>query len=538
MLVLRCTRLACLICAVLMASRANADPCSDLVSNPALAALPNTTIAAAATVPAGTFVPPDGSAAQTNLPSFCRLTATLAPSAVSNIKVEVWMPVSGWNGRLQGVGGGGLAGIIVYSALAPAIRAGYASVSTDTGHVSSDTTWLSSVDKEMDYGFRGIHGMTVTAKAAITQFYGVPAGRSYFNGCSTGGGQAFGEVQSFPADYDGVLAGAPQDMPTHLRAAEIYEYQVGSNDPKSMLPSATLSLITKGVLAQCGSPAEVADGFLMNPQACNFNPKSLVCRPGQDPATCITAQQALTVYQVYRGAFNPRTGYQVWPGLVRGSEGLPGTSWISSGLNGPPFATASPFYRLGVFEDPNFDLRRMNMDGDVQLADTKFPFINHIDPNIDAFTRGRNGKLLIYHGWADPLISPQNTINYFGSVVAGVNARYHGNADFNAALQETQQWVRLFMVPGMGHCSGGPGPDQFDALTPLVQWVEQGVAPSSIVASHVTSGVTTYTRPLCAYPQLAQYKGSGDRNDAANWSCVDGPGQYDFGFYDRGMNIY
>jgi feruloyl esterase len=526
---------------MVMASRASADPCSDLLTNPVLAALPDTTITSAATVPAGTFVPPDGSAPQMNLPSFCRVTATLAPSAVSNIKLEVWMPISGWNGRLQGVGGGGLAGVIVYSALAPAIRAGYASVSTDTGHVSSDTTWLSSVDKEMDYGFRGIHGMTITAKAAIAQFYGTPAARSYFNGCSTGGGQGFGEVQLYPDDYDGAVTGAPQDFPTHLRAAEIYEYQVGSNDPTGMLPNATLSLVTKGVLAQCGSSDEISDGFLNNPQACTFNPKSIVCRPAQDPTTCITIRQALTVWQIYQGPRNPRTGYSVWPGLVRGSEqpGGPGlTGWAAAGINGPPFATASPFYRLGVFQNPNFDLRRMNMDSDVQLADTTFPFINHIDPNIDAFTRGRNSKLLIYHGWADPLISPQNTINYFGSIVAGVNARYYGNANFSAALQDTQQWVRLFMVPGMGHCSGGPGPDQFDVLNPLVQWVEQGVAPSSIIASHVTNGMTTYTRPLCAYPQVAQYSGSGDRTNAANWSCVDSSGVYDFDFYSRGMDIY
>ena len=449
------------------------------------------------------------------------------------------MPTSSWNARLQGVGGGGLAGVISYSALAPAIRAGYASVSTDTGHVSSDTTWLSDVDKEMDYGFRAIHGMTVTAKAAITAFYGTPVAKSYFNGCSTGGGQAFGEVQSYPEDYDGVLAGAPQDMPTHLRAAEIYEYQVGSNDPGSNLPSAALSLITRTMLAQCGGSDATSDGFLANPQACTVSPKVVpLCAAGQDPSTCLTAKQMLTASRIYRGTYNPRTGYQVWPGLVRGSEGPTGTSWISAGINGPPFATASPFYRLGVEENANFDLRTMSMDADVQLADTKFPFINHIDTNIDTFIRARPGKLLLYHGWADPLISPQNTINYFGSVLQGVNERYHGNANFNAALQDVEQSVRLFMVPGMGHCSGGPGPDQFDALTPLVQWVEQGTAPTSINASHVTAGTTTYTRPLCPYPQVAQYTGIGDRKSSSNWACTDSPGVYDFDFYSRGMNIY
>jgi feruloyl esterase len=451
------------------------------------------------------------------------------------------MPSTGWNGRLQGVGGGGLAGVIVYSALAPAIRTGYASVSTDTGHVSSDQTWLSSVEKEMDYGFRGIHGMTVTVKAAVAQFYGTLPTRSYFNGCSTGGGQALGEAQLFPEDYDGILAGAPQDFPSHLRAAEIYEYQVGSNEAAGSLPNAMLSIVMNAALAQCGGADALGDGFLNNPQACKFNSKQVVCQAGQDPATCLSARQVLTLQRIYAGPQNPRTGFRVWPGLAPGSEQPvgPGTvGWQAAGINGPPFATASPFFRLGVFENASFDLRLMNMDTDVQLADTKFPFLNHIDTNLDPFVRGRGGKLLMYHGWADPLIAPQNTINYFGSVVAGVNARYHANSDFQGALQDMSQSVRLFMVPGMGHCSGGPGPDQFDALNPLVQWVEQGQVPTRIVASHVAAGTTTFTRPLCAYPQIAQYSGSGDRSAAETWSCVDAPGIYDLDFYSRGMDIY
>jgi feruloyl esterase len=529
-----------LLCLVGLAvgAQARADTCSDLLGKAPLLTLPDTVLTSAATVSTGSFVAPDGSGTQVNLPSFCRVTATLKPSSASDVKVEVWLPTANWNQRLQGVGGGGLAGVISYSALAPAIRSGYVSVSTDTGHVSSDTTWLSSIEKEKDYGGRAIHGMTVTAKAVIEQFYQAPLSKSYFNGCSTGGGQAFGELQEAPDDYDGILAGAPQNFPTRLRAAEIYEYQAGSNDPKSLLPADKLTLLTKTVLAQCGAADAVADGFLANPQTCTFNPKVLTCRPGQDAATCLTPNQVLAAYQIYRGPVNPRTGFQVWPGLSPGSEGpagLPG--WTSAGISGPPFSTASPFYRLGVFENPAFDLRRMTMDGDVQAADFKFPFINHINTNLDPFTQ-HAGKLIFYHGWADPLIAPQNTINFLGSVVAGVNTRAFGGANFDAAYQTVSQSARLFLVPGMGHCSGGPGPDQFDGLGALVKWVENGQAPDSMVASHVTGGNTTYTRPLCPYPQVATYAGVGDRTAAANWTCMPSPAVYDFGFYTRGYNIY
>ena len=519
------------------AAPAAVDSCSSLISNASLRSLPNTRIISAAVV-SGAFTPANGAPTIHDLPSFCRVTATLAPSAVSDVKIEVWMPAEGWNGKLQGVGNGGLAGTISYSALAPAIKNGYASVSTDTGHVVTDTTWLPVEDKEKDYGYRAIHGMTVTAKAILQQFYGRAAKRSYFNGCSTGGGQGFGEAQLYPEDFDGIVAGAPQDFPTHLRAAVISDFQAAGNDSASNLPKNTLSLITTAVLSQCGGKDALADGFLSeDPRTCRFDPRQLLCKEGQDRATCLTAPQVTAVNKIYGGAIDPRTKEQVWPGLMPGSEEPvgPGTvGWQVAGINGPtPFVAAAQFYSLGVFQNPNFDFHTMDIGSAVKLAEKKFPFLNHTSADIDAFLR-RSGKLLMYHGWDDPLISPLNTIDYYGSLVEAIGRKRHLGRD--AALGEAQKSVLLFMVPGMGHCSGGPGPDAFDAIGTLDQWVDQGVAPDRIIASHLTGGVPAFSRPLCPFPQEARYTGSGDRTNANNWVCAARPFTFDPTFYKARSN--
>ena len=220
------------------ATPAMADTCSDLMSNASLKALPNTTITSSATV-SGTFTPPNGAKPIEGLPSFCRVAVTLKPSPVSDIKVEVWMPTTGWNGKFQGVGNGGLGGIISYTnlpnyldraALEDGVKARYATASTDTGHVNDDRTWLSNEEKERDYGYRAIHEMTVTGKAVVQAFYGRAAARSYFNGCSTGGGQALGEAQLYPGDYDGILAGDSQNKLTHTRASDIWANQAVTNE--------------------------------------------------------------------------------------------------------------------------------------------------------------------------------------------------------------------------------------------------------------------------------------------------------------------
>jgi feruloyl esterase len=511
------------------ATPAAVDSCSNLIGNGSLQSLPNTTITSATTV-SGTFTPPGGGPIQ-GLPSFCRVAATLKPSPVSNVKIEVWLPTGGWNQKLQAVGNGGLAGTISYAALAIAIKGGFASVSTDTGHIASDITWLPDEEKEKDYGYRAIHGMTVFAKTVAQQFYGSAVKRSYFNGCSTGGGQGFGEVQLYPEDYDGVLAGAPQNYATRLRAAGIWEFQVASNDPASKLAKATLSLVTAAVLRECGGRWSV-DGFLGDPQACRFDPKELICKWDQDPAACLTVAQVSAVQKIYAGAVNPKTKKQIWPGLLPGSEAPAGTGavgWEAAAFTGQtPFAPPAQFYSMGVFENPKLDFHTVDIDSAIQSAERKFPFINHTSTEIDAFTK-RGGKLLMYHGWADPNISPLNTINYYGSLVKATQSK--SLLDNAGAQKETQKSVLLFMVPGMGHCSGGPGPDTFDGIGVLDEWVDHGVAPDKIIASHLTNGVPTMSRPLCPYPQQARYTGSGDRTNASNWACTDGPFIFDPSFY-------
>src|SRR5436190_4762366 len=307
---------------LLTAASAAADTCSDLAANPSLAALRNTTITSAATV-SDTFTPPDGGKPIEGLPSFCRVTATLKPSAASDIKIEIWMPTNNWNGKFQGVGNGGLGGTISYTnlpnyldhaSLADAVIAGYAGASTDTGHVSSDRTWLADEEKEKDYGYRSIHEMTVTAKAVIQTFYNRVARRSYFNGCSTGGGQALGEAQLYPGDYDGILAGDSQNILTHSRASDIWAFQSVNDENK--LSASVLSLVKTTVLKQCGGEdGSLEDGFLSrNPRQCRFSPEQLACKEGQDPATCLTAPQARLMMKLSKG-YVSRTNQGIMAGL-------------------------------------------------------------------------------------------------------------------------------------------------------------------------------------------------------------------------------
>ncbi|MBZ5644633.1 MAG: tannase/feruloyl esterase family alpha/beta hydrolase [Acidobacteriia bacterium] len=514
------------------AAPAPADSCTLLANSIELRSLPNTTMTSAETV-SGDFTPPGGGAAIRGLPSFCRVAVTLKPTPVSDIKIEVWMPAQNWNQKMQGVGNGGLAGTISYGALASAVAKGYAAVSTDTGHVVSDDSWLPVIEREKDYGYRAIHEMTVTAKAIVEKFYGKAARRSYFNGCSTGGGQGFGEAQLYPADYDGIVAGAPQIFPTRLRAAHIWNFQAASNDPASNLPKQTLTLVTAAVLKQCGGDHGVADGFLSeDPRACGFVPAQLLCKAGQDTGTCLSAAQVAAVVKIYGGLADPRSKRTLWPGLAKGSEGPAGAGamgWQAFGVGGPrPFVAAEKFYSLAVLENPQTDFQTIDAAGIIDLAEKKFPFLRHTSTDLSGFT-ARGGKLLIYHGWADPGISSLNTIDYYGALVEATRKEKH--MSFPAALEQAQQSARLFMVPGMGHCSGGPGPDNFDAVGALDQWVEQGAAPEKIVASHQSNGAVEFSRPLCPFPQEARYTGSGDRRDASNWACVARQFTFDASFY-------
>jgi feruloyl esterase len=511
------------------------DICSKLMHDSSLHVLPNTTITSAKTL-SGKFTTPDGGELIDDLPSFCRVSATIKPSPASDIKIEVWMPITGWNGKLEGLGNNGLGGSISYrnlpnhldhAGLVDAVKSGYAGVSTDTGHDANDRTWLANEEKERDYGYRAIHGMTLAAKAIIHSYYGRPAKHSYFNGCSTGGGQALGEAQLYPEDYDGILAGDPENILTHKRATDIWLLQAVDSNPAGRLSKGALSLVTKTVLKLCGAGTGAPeDGFLSNdPRECFFGPELLRCKEGQDSATCLTSPQIKLLMKMYEGYIITSTNQRVMPGLVQGSEAPDGPGAVGWAFGREFLFTGEPsaltgavqFYGFGVFQGPNVDIRKIDIDSAVGIADKTFGFINHVSTNLDAFTQ-RGGKLLMYHGWDDGTLSPLNSINYYSSIVEAMKDKRH--LSINDAVNEESKSARLFLVPGMGQCGGGPGPDEFDPLSALDNWVENGATPEKIIASHRTNGATTFSRPLCPYPQEAQYLGSGDRTRAGSWACV------------------
>lgn len=472
--------------------------------------LPHTTITTAAVVPAGSFTPP-GAQGLANLPAFCRVAGSIKPSSDSDIQFEVWMPSTGWNGKFQGVGNGGFAGSIAYGQMAEALRLGYATASTDTGHRAGtvDASWaLGHPEKIVDFGHRAIHETAVAAKGVIVAFYGGAAKRSYFNGCSNGGRQALMEAQRYPEDYDGIIAGAPANHWTRL-VSNSMSVANAMADPGAHIPPAKLKAIEAAALAACDAKDGVTDGVIDSPDQCGFRAASLLCQ-GPESDACLTKAQVAGLEKLLGGLRGSRG--QLYPGYVVGGAVGPGAwaEWMTGPMPGRSLAYAfgTAFFSNMVHGDKAWDYRTFDADRDTARADEKFAAIlNATNPDLSKF-RARGGKLIVYHGWSDAAITPLNAIDYYKSVKdpAGV--------------------VRLFMAPGVGHCSGGPGPNDFgqsagaarDALqdvdAALERWVEQGVAPERIVARREGR-----TRPLCAWPKVAVYKGSGSTDEAANFEC-------------------
>jgi feruloyl esterase len=479
-----------------------ADSCESL----AKLALPNTTITRAETVAAGAFTPPKpfGFPAPgfKDLPAFCRVATEIKPTPDSDIKMEVWMPLTGWNGKFQGVGNGGWSGEIWYPFIGAALANGYAAASTDTGHEGDNAQFaLDHPEKLIDFGYRAVHEMTVKAKAIVAAFYGNSPSHSYWSGCSSGGKQGLKAAQQFPLDYDGISAGAPANYWTHLMAAGVWAAQAQRADPAGFIPPEKAPLLHRSVLEACDALDGMKDGLIDDPTRCHFDPTVLQCKAGDGP-DCLTAAQVATAKKIYAGPKNPRTGVQILPGWEYGGE----VEWIRFNSGEPAPITASHF-KYVVFKDPQWDFRKLNFDSDVALTDRLDKgTINATDPNLKAFF-DHGGKLLLYHGWNDGLIPPDNTINYYKSVLAAMGA------------DKVKNSVRLFMVPGMNHCFGGDGPDGFDRMKPVADWVEKGQPPDRIVAAHVKAGAVDRTRPLCPYPQVAKYKGTGSVSDAANFTC-------------------
>lgn len=471
--------------------------------------LPNTSVTLAQTVPAAGLNLPASEAAAVqqaakNLPAFCRVAATLRPSSDSDIKIEVWMPAAGWNGKFQAVGNGGWGGAISYPALAVALADGYATASTDTGHSTNGGSFaLGHPEKIADFGYRAVHEMTVAAKAIIDAYYNSSPRLSLWTGCSGGGRQALKEAQRFPADYDGIVAGAPSAFFIGRSTQAVWVARAMHKDEASYIPPAKYPAIHNAVLQACDALDGVTDGVLEDPVRCRFDPKALECK-GPDGPGCLTTPQVEAARKVYAPSMNPRTKKEIFTPLFPGSE----MGWATWG--GPePFAIAMDYFRYVLFKDPNWDYRTLNFDSDMSRAEqTDNGTINALDPNLKAFF-DRGGKLLQYHGWADPQISPGNSVQYYKRVLETM-----GGAN------KVQESYRLFMVPGMAHCRGGDGPSTFDMVSVMEQWVETGKAPDRIAASRTRQGKVDRTRPLCPYPQVARYTGTGSTDDAANFVCV------------------
>jgi Tannase and feruloyl esterase len=466
-------------------------------------ALKETTVTAAQLVAAGQFSAPSGGRGASSfkdLPEFCRVAATIRPTSDSDIKVEVWLPATGWNGKFQAVGNGGWAGVISYSAMADAIRAGYASASTDTGHVGGRGTFaLDHPEKLIDFAWRSEHEMTVKAKAIIQEFYGRAPRLSYWNGCSTGGRQGLKEAQKFPDDYDGIIAGAPANR----TAMSLWIAHAVLKDPASYIAPSKYPIVHRAALAACDNLDGLTDGLIDDPTKCHFDPNVLLCKAGDGPE-CLTAPQVEAARKIYSPALNPRTGYELFSSLVPGTE----LGWGVQAQGPEPSANIYDQYRYVVFKDPNWDWKTFNFDSDVVRGDRPEHLVmNATDPNMKAFF-GHGGKLLLYHGWSDSNIPALNTIKYYKSVV-----------DTIGGTAKAANSVRLFLAPGMGHCGGGEGPNVFDKVGALERWVENGIAPEQLIASHSTEGKVDRTRPLCPYPQVARYKGAGSIDEAANFVC-------------------
>ena len=528
-----------LVCATFLAAPGFGATCENLAS----LKLPSTTITAAQSIAAGAFALPPGtppsppglgpSGLFKAMPAFCRVTGVIQPSTDSHIEFEVWLPSAGWNHKLEGAGNGGFAGSINYTDLAQALIAGYATSSTDTGHKggATDATWaLGHPEKIIDFGYRAIHETAEKSKSVIRAFYGEAPQHSYFSSCSNGGRQALMEAQRYAADYDGLIAGAPAANWTRIMAGFTWDEQSAEADPASYIPAGKFAAVDSAVLAACDALDGVKDGVLDDPRKCHFDPAALLCK-GADSAACLTQPQVAALKKIYAGPRNSK-GEQVYPGFEPGGQSGSGflgwAAWFSGLKPGTSaqyaFATQAGAYM--IYQNAAWDYRAANFDKDLKIAeDTMGARLNAIDPNLKAL-KDRGGKLMIYHGWSDPALVPTATVNYYENVVAKMGPK------------DTAGFVRLYMVPGMNHCAAGPGPNSFGSgparsvdpdfsmFAALERWVEIGTAPDKIIATkykmdgNPASGVSR-TRPLCPYPQVARYKGSGSADEAANFACVE-----------------
>ncbi len=457
--------------------------------------------------------------AKDNLPEYCRVDGH-ASSQGNEVNFRLGLPAA-WNGKFLFIGVGGLGGSI--GSLDNGLSRGYASASTDTGHVSTDPTWGSNRAKEIDYGHRGTHVTAVATKALTAAYFSRQPQHAYFEGCSNGGRQAMMEVQRYPADFDGIIAGDPATgTPMQVGRAIISQHLLAS--PENYLTPEKVEMLSKATLEACDATDGLKDGLISNPHLCHFKPETLKCA-GADGPDCLTAGQVDTVKMIYAGLKLP-SGEMYTMGFPVGHEG--GATGWQAWITGRTQATLQPDGTLAFKaqpptgfdiseqnmrflalddDDPSFSWRTVRFPQDLPRLKTMSEILSPLDPDLKPY-KNRNGKLLIYHGASDPAISAYGAIDYYEKMTKAVGGQ-----------KEAEAFSRLYIVPGMHHCRSGPGPNSFDMLTSLESWVEKGTPPARVIASHATNGKVDRTRPLCPYPQVARYTGSGSVDDAANFLC-------------------
>ena len=485
-----------------------ATSCEDLAKT----ALPHTQVTSATLVAAGKFTPPAGPGAgnpnnnkvYATLPAFCRIQATSKPTPTSDIKLEIWLPAEKWNGRLEALGNGGFSPNIMLNNLAQAVAQGYAAVGNNTGQDTGNADFsIGHPERIPDWGSRAVHESVVNGKALAQAHYGMKPAYAYWNSCSTGGRQGLVAAEYYPDDFDGLAVGDPANPMTRLQANSIYINLALNKDAESFITQEKWAAIAKVVMEQCDAKDGLKDGLINNPMACNFKVETLQCK-GEDKVSCLTAPQIVAYRKILTGSVNPRTGEHLYPGYPFGTEMLPGPV---AGKN--PDNSAPATFKM-LFQDKDWDFHTFDFDKDTaRAAKLGNDTIDAVDEKKLAKLFAHGGKLFMYHGWVDPAISPLISVDYYTKAVAA-----------NGGKAKADQSIRLFLVPGMAHCGGGYGPNTFDKMEVISNWVEKGQAPDRIIASRVENDKVVRTRPLCPYPQVSKYKGAGSVDDAANFACV------------------
>ena len=503
--------------------------------------LQNVKINGAQSIASGTYQPPGSAVAFTDLPAFCRVTATVSPVPDSSIAIEVWLPATTWNDRYQQVGNHGLGSGIYWSEMAPQLRRGFATGATDDGHAGSPATgfnvsWAFRHPAKLDdFGGRAVHELAENAKLLIAAFYGKPQREAYFNGCSDGGLEGLREAHDFPTDFKGILVGGVASNFTHGATEQlVVTRNLASSGIQGTRGAAILTLAESAATKACDGIDEVVDGVINDPRLCHWSPYSLVCTPGQNAANCITPVQAAAIQANIDPVRDPATGKWVFSGQARGSEFNQITFGYNLGL--APFALAS--YQIAL-NDPTWNGSTFDLHADLPVLDRVLGYFNVTDPDLRRFAAA-GGKLIQWHGWDDAAFTPGWETRYYAKVVASIG---FGN------LKDIQDFYRLFMMPGIGHC-GAPGigskdlgPDdigaenqpavssdpEHDAVSALLDWTERGVAPREFIATKFNNNDPAkgiqMQRPVCPYPAKAIWNGSGNIDYASSFYCSEPRGR-------------